>query len=55
MLISMRRLLIAINRLSSIDISARAELSSGGSRARTILGTVSLLKRSILLDNYLSP
>ena len=51
----MRRSLIAINRLSSIGIFARAELLSSRSRARTILGTVSLLKRSILLDNYLSP
>ena len=44
-----------INRLSSINISARAKLSSSGSRARTILGIVLLLKYSILLDNYLSP
>ena len=51
----MRRLLIVINRLSNINISARAKLSSSGSRARTILDTVLLLKRSILLDNRLSP
>ena len=51
----MRRLLIVINRLSSIDISAKAELLSSRSRARTILSTVLLLKRSILSDNYLSP
>ena len=51
----MRRLLIAINRLSSIGISARAELLSSRSRARTILGIILLLKRSILLDNRLSP
>ena len=51
----MRRLLIAINRLSGIDIFARIKLLSSRSRARTILGTVLLLKRSILLDNRLSP